>query len=83
MFVGHLGVGLAAKRMAPRLSLGVLFLAAMLLDALLWIFVLLAGPPRCRSVTRGGASQRRRTTARRCAIVRARPRTVSSTHGHE
>jgi hypothetical protein len=41
MFVGHLGAGLAAKRMAPRLSLGALFLAAMLLDALLWIFVLL------------------------------------------
>jgi hypothetical protein len=42
MFVGHLGAGLAAKRMAPRLSLGALFLAAMLLDVLLWIFVLLS-----------------------------------------
>src|SRR5215470_3737317 len=41
MFVGHLGVGLAAKRLAPRVSLGALFLAAMGLDALLWIFVLL------------------------------------------
>jgi hypothetical protein len=41
MFVGHLGAGLAAKRLAPRLNLGVLFLAAMWLDALLWIFVLL------------------------------------------
>jgi hypothetical protein len=41
MFVGHLGAGLAAKRLEPRLSLGVLFLAAMWLDALLWIFVLL------------------------------------------
>src|SRR5262249_10112871 len=41
MFVGHLGAGLAAKRLAPALSLGVLFLAAMLLDAFLWIFVLL------------------------------------------
>src|SRR5262245_8032043 len=41
MFVGHVGVGLAAKRMAPRLNLGVLLLAAVLLDALLWIFVLL------------------------------------------
>ena len=41
MLVGHLGAGLAAKRMAPRLSLGVLSLAAMLLDVLLWIFVLL------------------------------------------
>jgi hypothetical protein len=41
MFVGHLGAGLAAKRMAPRLNLGALFLAAMLLDVLLWVFVLL------------------------------------------
>jgi hypothetical protein len=41
MFVGHLGAGLAAKRLAPRVNLGVLFLAAMGLDALLWIFVLL------------------------------------------
>src|SRR5262245_56887201 len=41
MFVGHLGAGLAAKRIAPRPNLGMLFLAAMLLDALLWIFVLL------------------------------------------
>jgi hypothetical protein len=41
MLAGHLGAGLAAKRMAPRLSLGVLFLAAMLLDVLLWSFVLL------------------------------------------
>src|SRR5262249_60756631 len=40
-FVGHLGAGLAAKRVDPRLSLGVLFLAAMLLDALLWTFVLM------------------------------------------
>jgi hypothetical protein len=41
MFVGHLGAGLAAKRLAPDVGLGVLFLAAMGLDALLWIFVLL------------------------------------------
>jgi hypothetical protein len=41
MFVGHLGAGLAARRIAPRLNLGVLVLAAMLLDALLWTFVLL------------------------------------------
>ena len=41
MFVGHLGAGLAAKRLAPEVGLGVLFLAAMWLDALLWIFVLL------------------------------------------
>jgi len=41
MFVGHLGAGLAAKRLAPEVGLGVLFLAALGLDALLWIFVLL------------------------------------------
>ena len=41
MFVGHLGAGLAAKRLAPEVRLGVLFLATMGLDALLWIFVLL------------------------------------------
>jgi len=41
MFVGHLGAGLAAKRLAPEVELGVLFLAAMWLDALLWVFVLL------------------------------------------
>jgi hypothetical protein len=40
MFVGHVGAGLAAKRLAPRVNLGVLFLAAMWLDLLLWIFVL-------------------------------------------
>lgn len=41
MFVGHLGAGLAARRLAPPVSLGVLFLATMGLDALLWVFVLL------------------------------------------
>jgi hypothetical protein len=41
MFVGHLGAGLAAKRLAPEIGLGVLFLAAMGLDGLLWVFVLL------------------------------------------
>lgn len=40
MFVGHLGAGLAARRVAPRVSLGTLLLAAMGLDALLWVFVL-------------------------------------------
>lgn len=40
MFVGHLGVGLALKKADPRLSLGVLFLAVLLLDLLLGVFVL-------------------------------------------
>ncbi len=41
MFVGHLGVGLAMKKADQRVNLGLLFFAAMLLDVLLWIFVLL------------------------------------------
>lgn len=39
MFVGHLAVGLAAKRAAPRTSLGTLVLAALIPDLLLWILV--------------------------------------------
>ncbi len=39
MFVGHIGVGLAAKAAAPRASLGSLVLAAVLLDVLVWAFV--------------------------------------------
>jgi hypothetical protein len=41
MFVGHLGVGLAMKKADQRINLGLLFFATMLLDVLLWIFVLL------------------------------------------
>jgi hypothetical protein len=42
MFLGHFAVGLAAKRVAPTVSLGTLFLAAQLVD-LLWPLFLLAG----------------------------------------
>lgn len=42
MFVGHFGVGLAGKAIAPRTSLGTLFLAAQLVD-LLWPTLLLIG----------------------------------------
>jgi hypothetical protein len=42
MFVGHFAVGLAAKRVAPAVSLGTLVLAAMLAD-LLWCLFLIAG----------------------------------------
>lgn len=42
MFLAHFGVGFAAKRAAPRASLGTLFLAAQLLD-LLWPTFLLLG----------------------------------------
>lgn len=39
MFVGHIAVGFAAKRAAPKTSLGTLVLAAVLLDVLVWMFV--------------------------------------------
>ena len=42
MFIGHFAVGLAAKRAAPRASLGTYFLAAQFLD-LLWPTFLLLG----------------------------------------
>jgi membrane-bound metal-dependent hydrolase YbcI (DUF457 family) len=41
MFIGHYGASLAAKRLSPRLSLGLLFLAVQLLDVLFSVFVLL------------------------------------------
>jgi hypothetical protein len=41
MFVGHYGVSLAAKRWAPKMSLGWLFLAVQALDLLFASFVLL------------------------------------------
>lgn len=40
MFVGHLGAGLAAKAIEPRLKLGTLFAAALFADIALWLFVL-------------------------------------------
>jgi hypothetical protein len=42
MFVGHFGVGFAAKRIAPAAGLGTLFLGAQFLD-LLWPSLLLVG----------------------------------------
>jgi len=41
MFLGHFAVGLAAKRVAPRTSLGTLFAAAQLADLLWPLFLLL------------------------------------------
>ncbi len=41
MFIGHIAVGLAAKRAAPRTSLGTLLMAAQLPDLLWPIFILL------------------------------------------
>jgi hypothetical protein len=49
MFIGHFGVGFAAKRVAPRLSLGTAFLAAQFLD-LLWPTLLLLGLETVRIV---------------------------------
>src|ERR687898_1252522 len=42
MVIGHFALGLAAKRVAPTLSLATLFAAAQLAD-LLWPFLLAAG----------------------------------------
>lgn len=47
MFVGHFAVGLAAKRYAPRVSLGTLFLACQALD-LIWPPLVLAGVEKVR-----------------------------------
>jgi hypothetical protein len=44
VFIGHFGLAFGAKRLAPRLSLGVLFAAAQALD-LLW-------PVRARGAAR-------------------------------
>jgi hypothetical protein len=41
MFIGHFGVALAAKRLAPRTSLATLILAAQFLDVLWPVFLLL------------------------------------------
>jgi hypothetical protein len=50
MFLGHIGVALAAKRVAPRTSLGTLVLAAQFADTL-WPFLLLAGVESVRITT--------------------------------
>ena len=47
MFIGHFAVGFAAKRAAPSVSLGTLFLACELVD-LIWPVFLLAGIERVR-----------------------------------
>jgi hypothetical protein len=41
MFIGHFGVGLSAKKLAPRASLGTLFFAAQFLDLIWPVFLLL------------------------------------------
>ena len=47
MFIGHFGAGLVAKKFAPRVSLGMLFLSAQFID-LLWPTLLLLGWERVR-----------------------------------
>lgn len=47
MFIGHFAAGFAAKRIAPRASLGTLLLAAQFVD-LLWPTLLLLGLERVR-----------------------------------
>jgi len=47
MFIGHYALGLAAKRVTPAVSLGVLFGAAQFAD-ILWPFLLAAGLERVR-----------------------------------
>ena len=42
MFIGHFAVALAAKKAAPRVSLGTLFISVQLLD-LIWPVLVLAG----------------------------------------
>lgn len=49
MFIGHFGVAFAGKAVAPRASLGALFLAAQFID-LLWPVLLLLGVERVRIV---------------------------------
>ena len=49
MFIGHFGVGLAAKKLAPHSSLGTLFFAAQFLD-LIWPIFLLLGLEHVRIV---------------------------------
>ncbi|MEO8102587.1 MAG: hypothetical protein ABI790_08675 [Betaproteobacteria bacterium] len=41
MFAGHVGVALAVGRAERRINVGILMLAALLLDVILWLFVLL------------------------------------------
>ena len=49
MFIGHYGVALAAKRVAPRTSLGALFVAVQLLDVIFCVLVF-AGIEKLRIV---------------------------------
>lgn len=49
MFIGHFGVAMAAKRLAPKTSRGTFFFAADVVD-LLWPILLLLGVEHVRIV---------------------------------
>lgn len=40
VFLGHFGLGFAGKRVAPRVSLGALFLGVQFADLLFWVLAL-------------------------------------------
>ena len=40
MFAGHIGVALVAARVEPRVNVGIFAVASLLLDFLLWLFIL-------------------------------------------
>jgi hypothetical protein len=55
MFAGHVGVGLAIGRVERRVNVGVFVASALLLDFVLWLFVL--GGLESMSVRRGLEAQ--------------------------
>ena len=66
MFLGHFGVALAAKKAAPKASLGTLVFAAQFAD-LLWPLLLLAGH-RTRAHRAGTSAPLRPSISRRIPI---------------
>jgi hypothetical protein len=54
MFVGHYGMGFAAKRVAPTIPLWALFIAVQLLDVL-WAPLILLGIEKVRIVRQEAA----------------------------
>ncbi len=66
MFIGHFAVAIAAKKVAPRVSLGTLIFAAAFLDAV-WPVLVLLGIERFRIVP-----ATRRSTRSSSSITRGR-----------
>ena len=44
MFFGHIGMGLAAKRASPKVSVGILLAAATALDILTGVWLVVGAP---------------------------------------